>query len=550
MWIWDRRRGQGSESGCDSPKGLMRLLLKLGAGLGSAILGLLFWGGAGAAAAGESVVAEAMETVSAAARENVAAEAEEETSAASREAAQEEAKKAEAGRFLVALDPGHGGEDEGCSGGGTEEKEINLSIALLLRQYLEEKGYRVLLTREGDTFLSLEERVRLANENRADIFVSIHQNSCEEGKAQGVETWYAGIYVEPGGEADAGEVSGVESDVESDTDADSGGGTAAGEVSGTESDVESDADADLGSEAAASQAPCVELDLTAALAADRTASSRRLARLIQGQVLSRTDAEDREAQGASDYYVTVHTAMPSCLIETGFLSDEKERQALESHDYQEKIAAGIAEGIDLYFFPKTMYLTFDDGPTRENSAAVLDILKEWGIRATFFVVGENVRKNPEVAKRIVDEGHTIGIHCNSHRYEELYESAEAFEKDFQAAFDAVYEATGTEPVLFRFPGGSINAYNKEVYEEIIRDMTEKGFIYFDWNASLEDAVKHSGPEDLLANARKTALGRKRVVMLAHDTIYDTVLCLPELLDQFPEYRMEPLDEKVTPIQFK
>ena len=63
-------------------------------------------------------------------------------------------------------------------------------------------------------------------------------------------------------------------------------------------------------------------------------------------------------------------------------------------------------------------------------------------------------------------------------------------------------------------------------------------------------MKHSGPEDLLANARKTALGRKRVVMLAHDTIYDTVLCLPELLDQFPEYRMEPLDEKVTPIQFK
>ena len=80
-------------------------------------------------------------------------------------------------------------------------------------------------------------------------------------------------------------------------------------------------------------------------------------------------------------------------------------------------------------------------------------------------------------------------------------------------------------------------------------MTARGFIYFDWNASLEDALKKSEPEELIANARETALGRKHVVMLAHDIVHSTALCLNDLIDQFPEYRMEPLTPEVTPVQF-
>ncbi|WP_349770775.1 hypothetical protein [Hungatella sp.] len=111
------------------------------------------------------------------------------------------------------------------------------------------------------------------------------------------------------------------------------------------------------------------------------------------------------------------------------------------------------------------------------------------------------------------------------------------------------EVTGVRVTLFRFPGGSINAYNKPVYQDIIKEMTARGFIYFDWNASLEDALKKSEPEELIANARETALGRKHVVMLAHDIVHSTALCLNDLIDQFPEYRMEPLTPKVTPVQF-
>ena len=230
--------------------------------------------------------------------------------------------------------------------------------------------------------------------------------------------------------------------------------------------------------------------------------------------------------------------------------DTKEVGDLSSEEYQLELARGIVKGIDLFFHPRTMYLTFDDGPSAENTNAVLDILAEKNIKATFFVVGKNVEKHPEVARRIVQEGHTIGIHSNTHDYNVIYESVESYLEDFEAACSIVKEVTGVEPVLFRFPGGSINSYNEKVYKDIIQEMTDRGYIYFDWNASLEDAVKKSTPEQLIENAVESTLGRKRVVMLAHDVVYNTTLCLEELIDRLPEYRMEALTEDVEPIQFR
>lgn len=277
--------------------------------------------------------------------------------------------------------------------------------------------------------------------------------------------------------------------------------------------------------------------------------SWRLASLIQMYTTRKTGAVDKGVVEEESLYVIREADMPSCLVETGFLSDAKEREKLVSEEYQDSIADGIASGIDLFFFPKTMYLTFDDGPSAENTNTVLDILKEYDIKATFFVVGENVKKHPEVAERIVEEGHTIGIHCNHHNYENLYESKESYLEDFEEAYDIVYEVTGVEVKLFRFPGGSINAYNKDVYEDIIKEMTDRGFVYFDWNASLEDAAKSNEPKMLLENARSSTLGRRNVVMLAHDIIYPTTQCLDDLIRQFPDYEFKPLTEEVTPIQF-
>ncbi len=196
-----------------------------------------------------------------------------------------------------------------------------------------------------------------------------------------------------------------------------------------------------------------------------------------------------------------------------------------------------------------MYLTFDDGPSKEHTDKVLDVLKEKNVKATFFLIGEYVEKYPETARRIAAEGHTIGIHCYRHDYGEIYANKESYLADFQKAWDVVYKVTGVEAKLFRFPGGSVNAYNKGVREDIIAEMTARGFIYFDWNAGLEDAAGKYEPARLIKNARETTLGRKRIVMLAHDRVKNTALCLGDLIDQFSDYRMEPLTDKVEPIQF-
>lgn len=282
---------------------------------------------------------------------------------------------------------------------------------------------------------------------------------------------------------------------------------------------------------------------------DGSRDNKRLAQLIQQQLIQNTGATERELRGDADFHVTGKTTMPACLIETGFLSNTEERSNLVTGEYQEKIAEGITQGIELYFHPKTMYLTFDDGPSVENTNRVLDILQEQDIKATFFLVGENVRKHPEIVQRIVTEGHTIGIHCDNHDYKTVYESVDSYIQDFEKAHQTVLDLTGIDVKIFRFPGGSINDFNADVREEIIKEMTDRGYIYFDWNASLEDAVKESDPEELIANGVGTTLGRKKVVMLAHDVIYNTSICLENLLDRLPEYEMLPLTDEVEPIQF-
>ena len=282
---------------------------------------------------------------------------------------------------------------------------------------------------------------------------------------------------------------------------------------------------------------------------DEQRDNKRLAQLIQQQIVKSTGALERELRGDADFHVTGSTSMPACLVETGFLSNAGERKLLLTEEYQEQIASGIVQGIDYYFHPKTMYLTFDDGPSEENTARVLDVLKERNIKATFFLVGENVQKHPEVAKRIVEEGHTIGIHCNNHDYDTLYASVDSYIEDFEAAQQIILETTGVEAKIFRFPGGSVNNHNKAVREELIKEMTERGYIYYDWNASLEDAVRKVEPEELIATGVETTLGRKKVIMLAHDVVYNTGICLEDLLDSLPEYQMMPLTEDVEPIQF-
>jgi peptidoglycan/xylan/chitin deacetylase (PgdA/CDA1 family) len=196
------------------------------------------------------------------------------------------------------------------------------------------------------------------------------------------------------------------------------------------------------------------------------------------------------------------------------------------------------------------YLTFDDGPSA-RTLEILDILREYGISATFFVITEN--SNPEILRRIVAEGHAIGIHTHSHRYNEIYKSVEDYLYDFAIAYNKIYEATSVRPRIFRFPGGSINAYNSGIYQELISEMLRRGFVYFDWNVSTMDTKSDITADEIVNNIKSTVKGQKRVVILAHDSEvrYETVKALPDIIEFLRDegYSFETCDNDVEPIVF-
>lgn len=197
---------------------------------------------------------------------------------------------------------------------------------------------------------------------------------------------------------------------------------------------------------------------------------------------------------------------------------------------------------------KTLYLTFDDGPSPQNTNAILEVLKRRGIKATFFLLGRYVEWYPDIARQIAKEGHAIGIHGYSHDYNEIYKSVDGYLNDFEKAQRIIKDVLGIEPKIFRFPGGS----NKEICKAIAAEMTKQGYVFFDWNASLEDAVIDPEPEQLVENAVRSVRrdhGDQEIIMLAHDRVEATGICLDAILDQLSEYQMKVLDEKVRPVQF-
>ena len=102
-----------------------------------------------------------------------------------------------------------------------------------------------------------------------------------------------------------------------------------------------------------------------------------------------------------------------------------------------------------------VYLTFDGGPD-ENTDKILDVLDKYGVKATFFVVGDDSKDMQEVYKRIVKDGHTLGMHSFSNKYSTIYASTEAFEQDFDKISSYLKDVTGVNSLYYRFPGGSSN----------------------------------------------------------------------------------------------
>ncbi|MGN0570310.1 MAG: polysaccharide deacetylase family protein [Candidatus Fimenecus sp.] len=181
---------------------------------------------------------------------------------------------------------------------------------------------------------------------------------------------------------------------------------------------------------------------------------------------------------------------------------------------------------------KTVYLTFDDGPS-QYTPEILNVLDRYGVKATFFVI--NGRYN-SVMKGIVNRGNAIGLHSYSHNYAGIYSSDSAFYSDLNKISAVVKEQTGVETKIMRFPGGSSNTVSKKhspgIMSRLSKSVTENGYVYFDWNCANGDAAGANTVEKQLANCKSYPKSASNIIVLMHDNKSTTLEALPKIIEYY------------------
>lgn len=185
---------------------------------------------------------------------------------------------------------------------------------------------------------------------------------------------------------------------------------------------------------------------------------------------------------------------------------------------------------------KVCYLTFDDGPTTSVTPEILDILRRYDIKATFFMVGSLIEKNPDIAYRVYNEGHMLANHSYRHNYSYLYENSESFMSEINTTYELIQSITGRGdyPKIFRFPGGSYNSGSygeaKQAYKELL---SSAGYRFCDWNCLSGDAeYKSPDVQTLLNRIKSSSDGKEDLVILMHDSATKkiNIRALPTIID--------------------
>jgi len=182
---------------------------------------------------------------------------------------------------------------------------------------------------------------------------------------------------------------------------------------------------------------------------------------------------------------------------------------------------------------KKVYLTFDDGPSA-NTGKILDILDQYNVKATFFVVGTENEAFRKYYKEIIDRGHSIGMHSYSHVYAEIYASEDSFLSDLSKIRKLIYQETGQTTDLYRFPGGSSNTVSRVPMETLINTLDSFDIRYFDWNVSSKDATSQLLSTDEIVSNSLWGINEEEesAMVLLHDLSNKTttVEALPIILD--------------------
>lgn len=229
---------------------------------------------------------------------------------------------------------------------------------------------------------------------------------------------------------------------------------------------------------------------------------------------------------------------------------------------QEYLSEAVKEGDTIYVdmsenvydeSTRRVYLTFDDGPS-DQTEKILDILNCYHIKATFFVVGKPDEKYESVYRRIVEEGHTLGMHSYSHSYQSLYASLDAFSKDLTQLQDYLYQLTGIRSKVYRFPGGSSNRVSRTDMQQLIKCLGEQDIVYYDWNVSAGDATAEPVSSDRIAErVCNQVSAQQSSIVLMHDASdkKSTVEALPMIIEEIQSMEntvILPITEATIPIQ--
>lgn len=202
---------------------------------------------------------------------------------------------------------------------------------------------------------------------------------------------------------------------------------------------------------------------------------------------------------------------------------------------------------------RRVYLTFDDGPS-PYTERILDILDQYGVKATFFVTATQIEGYEEVCKRIVEDGHSLGIHTYNHVYDEIYSSINEFQRDIRKIQNYLYRLTGKVVMIYRFPGGSSNSVSRIPVEEMIEWLEEEGMVYYDWNVAPEGSGSGGlGVQQITANAINGVRRYDPAIILLHDSYEkkSTIEALPPIIEGILELEdtvLLSIDRKTAPIQ--
>lgn len=179
------------------------------------------------------------------------------------------------------------------------------------------------------------------------------------------------------------------------------------------------------------------------------------------------------------------------------------------------------------------YLTFDDGPSRTVTPEVLKILNQYDIKATFFVLGTMAEESPDILKDVINNGHRLGNHGYSHKYDVIYKNMDNFLGEVSSTDRILKQILGQDFTtdLFRFPGGSFESY-KNPYIDAVKN---RGYRVYDWNVLNGDAEALNVPKDVLITNLKTTESNVKsgnIIVLMHDGYgkETTVEALPTIIE--------------------